>query len=578
MRLSEALAIIREAVPTTREPFRLALACGFTPLHLQTFVQARLQRSLQRSVDIRTGLYGNMPGTLRKLREVRPDAAAVIVEWSELDARLGLRALGGWELRNYDDLLQGSRANIAAIEKEIRILADGGTRVAVCLPTLPLPPLDRTSPTWRAGLELQLREQIYSFAARLAENPGIEIVSPGWLDRTSVPGERLDARSELLTGFPYTVAHADAVSDGLAALIHPPVVKKGLITDLDNTLWKGIVGEVGIQGISWDLDGKSHGHALYQRLLRSLAESGVLIAIASKNEASLVQQAFQRPDIGLAASHVFPFEVHWKPKSGSVTRILETWNIAADSVVFVDDNPAELAEVEAVHPGLTCLQFSPEPASVCELIARLRNLFARGEVSEEDTIRLASLRNTAQARKAMEESGASADAFHLSAQSELQISFSKDPFDARVLELVNKTNQFNLNGLRYTESDLRAFLSHPDAFVLKASYEDKFGPLGKIAVLLGRVHRSGVEVYTWVMSCRAFSRRIEHECVHQLFGRFEASEIRFHYTETERNSPLQEFLREISGRSPEAGLVLAKQVYYDRCPQLCHRVREELHA
>ena len=139
--------------------------------------------------------------------------------------------------------------------------------------------------------------------------------------------------------------------------LFPAPPKKGIITDLDQTLWKGILGDAGVDGISWSLDGKSQAHALYQQVLASLADSGVLVAIASKNDPDLVEAALQRPDILLPPSQIFPMEVGWGVKSDAVGRILETWNIGADSVVFVDDSPMELAEVAEKYPGIECLRF-----------------------------------------------------------------------------------------------------------------------------------------------------------------------------------------------------------------------------
>ena len=143
----------------------------------------------------------------------------------------------------------------------------------------------------------------------------------------------------------------------LADLIQPRPAKKGLITDLDDTLWRGLLGEEGVAGISWDLDRHSHIHALYQQTLRALAESGVLIAVASKNDPALVTEALARRDLLLPKDCLFPIEVNWKAKSQSVYRILEAWNINADAVVFVDDSPIELAEVQSLFPAIKCLRF-----------------------------------------------------------------------------------------------------------------------------------------------------------------------------------------------------------------------------
>jgi len=109
--------------------------------------------------------------------------------------------------------------------------------------------------------------------------------------------------------------------------------------------------------VSWDLAGHHQLHGLYQLLLAALAEEGVLIGVASKNDPASVQQAFLRKDLLVRPNQIFPMEVNWNAKSSSVERILRTWNIGADSVVFVDDSPMELAEVAAALPGIECVRF-----------------------------------------------------------------------------------------------------------------------------------------------------------------------------------------------------------------------------
>jgi predicted enzyme involved in methoxymalonyl-ACP biosynthesis len=116
--------------------------------------------------------------------------------------------------------------------------------------------------------------------------------------------ERFDVESELLTGFPYKLPHASALGNLLACLTRRPSPKKGLMTDWDDTVWRGILDEVEVDGISWDLDHHSQMHAFYQRLLGAFASEGVLLAVASKNEVSLVEKAFGKKDLALSASSV----------------------------------------------------------------------------------------------------------------------------------------------------------------------------------------------------------------------------------------------------------------------------------
>lgn len=563
-------------MPEEAEPFRAFLACGCEPLHLKTFFAAHLQiRLTGRRVAVETGLYGDGLGSLRRLHKMQADAAALVLEWADLDPRLGLRQSGGWNPSALEDILSRVNARLACYEEAVGQVAES-VPLALSLPTLPLPPVAFTPPRQAGPFDLALRESVSAFATRVAQRANVRVVNAQRLDAFSPLHDRLDVRSELAFGFPYRLPHAAALAERLADLLRPPAPKKGLITDLDGTLWRGVLGEVGVEGVSWDIEGRSQIHGLYQQMLLSLAEAGVLVAVASKNDADLVEEALQREDLILPGARLFPIEAHWGPKSESVSRILRAWNIGADSIVFIDDSPMELAEVKAAHPDVECLLFDGqnEPAAY-DLIVHLRDLFGKERLTEEDGLRLESLRRAQRVHAEAEARGAHPDEFLRDIDAQLTLRFAKDPPDARAFELVNKTNQFNLNGRRYDESAWRAHLDEPDRFLLVASYQDKYGALGKIAVLTGRPQNGALHVDTWVMSCRAFARRIEHRCLDALFEKFGAEEIAFDYQATPRNGPLQEFFTELTGRPPEPGLRLSRSLFARRRPPLFQTVLEK---
>jgi len=367
--------------------------------------------------------------------------------------------------------------------------------------------------------------------------------------------------------------YTDALASISAGLIAHSAPKKGIITDLDGTMWDGIVGEIGPESVSWDFSRHHHLHALYQNLLSSLAEQGVLLGVASKNDATVVEKAFERSDLLLRPESIFPFEVHWQAKSSSVDRILKTWNIAADSVIFVDDSPLELAEVAARHPGIHCLQFQQaDYAAGLAMLREIRDLCGKERISEEDGLRLNSIRQGAEFRRMTENGETPPESFLKQVGATIVFDFSPSPEDSRVLELVNKTNQFNLNGLRRAAADWQQQNERADNVVAVIGYEDKFGPLGKIAVLQG--HRNGAALHldTWVMSCRAFSRHVEHQCLRVLFDRFQMDEIVFDYKPTAKNGPLREFFEGILGQAPEGKVSLKLAEFEAHCPTLFHKV------
>ena len=575
MRITEALRTIQKS-PQDAPPYRAVLACSFTPLHLQTFFRAWLQRKLpDRNVVVTTGLYGDLNGNLGAIRAPEHHAVAVPLEWSDLDPRLGFRSAGEWGHDAIPEILENARLALARLGADIERLS-GSLPLAVSLPTTGLPPVFHT-PGWQySEAELLLERELLDFAARLARIPGCGVLHLTRLAESSRHDARYDLKADLLTGLPYTLGHASALGEALATLLAPPPPKKGLITDLDDTLWHGLVGEVGADQVSWDLASHQHAHGLYQKLLSALASEGILVAAASKNDPAIVRQALERKDLLLSPEAIFPVEVHWEPKSGSVERILRTWNIAADSVVFVDDSPMELAEVAAAHPGIEPVLFPKnDPNQVYSMLRRVRDLFGKPRVSAEDSIRLESIRRAATSNgEALSENGT--EDFLRHADALIRFDHEIASHDPRALELVNKTNQFNLNGVRLTPADWVARLAKPEAFLTVVSYQDKFGPLGKIAVLQGRAEGEALRIETWVMSCRAFSRRIEHQCLRALFDHFGVEHLVFDFQSTPKNGPLQEFLARITGAQPEGAVTLERAQFNEACPALYHRTERNV--
>jgi FkbH-like protein len=571
VRFTDALGVLQRA-PADAPPYEVRLVCGFTPLHLQTFLAAHLQRNRpEKRVKVSAGLYGDAVGTLEATREAPPQGIAIALELQDLDSRFGYRSAGRWGLPALASMVSAASAALNRLDSAVQNLPPG-IPVAVCLPTLPAPPLFH-APGWQsAEAELGLQKQILEFASRLARRTGCSVVNAGRLAETSPPANRYELKSDLLTGLPYTLPHAAAVGEALALLLAPPAPKKGLITDLDDTLWNGLVGEIGPERVCWDWSGHHQLHGIYQKLLAALAEEGVLIGIASKNDPQVVQQALQRDDLLLKPRSVFPIEVHWEPKSGSVERILRTWNVSADSVVFIDDSPMELAEVAAAHPGIETILFPKNDHSQAyAMLRRLRDLFGKQRISGEDALRLESIRKGAVFQEAA--SGKAAEIFLQQAEAVLTVDFSLST-DPRALELVNKTNQFNLNGIRRTQADWNGLLASPGALLAVVAYEDRFGPLGKIGVIQGRQEGQCLHIDTWVMSCRAFSRRIEHQCLKMLFERYGAREIAFAFSPTPRNGPLRDFFASVIGYSPAAPFLLARADFEAACPPLYHQIIE----
>jgi FkbH-like protein len=573
IKLLQALQILRQPISETAGTQDVFLACGFTPLHFRTFLEAYLRLCFPAErVEVKTGLYGDLLGNLERLDAARFSLACVLVEWSDLDPRLGIRSHGSWRRENIADAVKSARKRSERLIELVGLLAKS-LPTYVSPPTLPLPPVFVTRGSQAHPQECELREIAASLATSFSKCHRARVINAQWLDEMSPFARRFDPKAEISTGFPYSLEHASRVSQLLATLIRNAAPKKGIITDLDDTLWAGILGEIGVEGICWDTSRQGHLHGLYQRFLDSLTLAGTLIAIASKNDPELAEKALRRDDLLVQRDRVFPLEINWGPKSVSVDRILRQWNVMPSDVVFIDDSPREVAEVQASFPEMECIVFpKSDPLALWELFKRLRDSFGKSTVTAEDEIRIDTIRTAATLGRAIQGSRNAGDEFLRTAEATISFLRESEWCNGRAFELVNKTNQFNLNGRRVTESEWLAFLRDPAALVLSASYKDKYGTLGKIAVLAGRGAGSRLTVNLWVMSCRAFSRQIEHQYLKYLFEKMGFDEICFDCEQTQRNAPIQEFFREVLGKSFTPPLVVPKTWFAARAVPLFHRV------
>jgi FkbH-like protein len=578
LKLIEALEVIQTAAPDSAERFHAGLVCGFTPLHFKTFLGAYVRLRLTSiGTEIEPGFFGDFAGNLDRACVSDFDAVAIIAEWQDFDARLGFRSLGTWSPDSFSSILDEVESSCANLERAIGSLADKAP-VVLCAPTLPFPPLSSTNGWQASGVELQVRLRILQMLCAAGAIPGVRLVNQQYFDLRSPLDQRYDVDSDLQFGFPYRLGHASLLAETMSRLMVPDAPKKGVITDLDDTLWKGILGEEGVDGVSWNLEG-GQMHGAYQRLLQALADTGILVAIASKNDGALVREALQRKDLLVQGDSVYPVEAYWQPKSDSVGKILNAWNVAASDVVFIDDNPMELAEVKSAYPEIEAVLFPRnDNAKILDLFVRLRELFGKSTINEEDRIRMRTLRASPVLSMQSGRTDRDEDAFLANAEAELTLDFAISPKHPRVLELVNKTNQFNLNGKRHGESAWDQYFKDPKSFLLVAEYKDKFGPLGKIAVTAGRKQGQLLFIDTWVMSCRAFSRRIEYGHLAELLRKFNADEVEFDYQPTPRNRPFLDFLATVSGEGPGGRIRLTTQTILERKPRTFYRFKEARHG
>ena len=283
MKLGEALDIANRVPAEGSIPKPISLVCGFTPLHLLTYLKAHGRlRFPEAGVSPEIGLFGDLQGNLQRAAQHSLGEIAVILEWSDLDPRLGVREGASWNKQTQHDIVLEIEHGFDRLWETLRGACQKSLVVLVP-PTLPLPPLSHTASVQASRFELSLASLLSTLLEKASEQPGIRVLNLSRLDEVSAPGTRLDIKMALASGFPYSLSHADTLARFIIDLAYPVTPKKGLITDLDDTVWKGILGEVGVQGVKWDLAGHSRAHGVYQKMLAALADNGVLVGVASKN-------------------------------------------------------------------------------------------------------------------------------------------------------------------------------------------------------------------------------------------------------------------------------------------------------
>jgi FkbH-like protein len=287
--------------------------------------------------------------------------------------------------------------------------------------------------------------------------------------------------------------------------------KKVLALDLDNTLWGGVIGEDGLDGISLGAHSpEGEAHQDLQRYARELRERGVVLVVCSKNNEADAREPFEaHPEMLLRMEDIAVFRANWSDKASNLREVASTLGLGLESFVFLDDNPTERAWVRREIPEMAVPEVGSDPAAFVRVLDRGR-WFEALALSEEDRLRAAAY--AANARRA-ELAGAatSMDEFLAS----LEMTATVGAFDAvnlpRVAQLVNKSNQFNLTTLRYTQEQLRAFAESPRYVTRWFRLRDRFGDNGLVGVMLGVVDEPAatLEIDLWLMSCRVLGRRME---------------------------------------------------------------------
>ncbi|MGI9628161.1 MAG: HAD-IIIC family phosphatase [Longimicrobiales bacterium] len=374
-------------------------------------------------------------------------------------------------------------------------------------------------------------------------------------------GGRFSLSSYLASGTPFGTNDLSAVARAVVEVaieLKGSVQAKVLVTDLDGTLWHGVVGEDGVDGLQHDASGIGFRHFIYQTYLKQLTRRGILVAAVSRNDPDLANAPFDRQDMVLERDDLTTLVASYHAKSSQISQLAEQLNLSLDAFVFVDDNPVELEEVSTQLPQVDCVAFPEKDRDLPGLLAHLARRFSTDQVTEEDRTRTALYRRRLEGLAPSELGGADLTSFlaGLEMKMTVQDHSAPGPGSERARQLINKTNQFNLNGIRWTDEEIDEVL-RGGGQLLGATVEDRSGTHGEVVALL--IDGGGC-VRSFVMSCRVFQRRIEYAFLAWLLPQ-RADEVLMDYHPTERNAPFQAFIREAGVQNTSEGFVLTRDSF-----------------
>ena len=434
------------------------------------------------------------------------------------------------------DLVDGATAMVT-IERTARELASAlekfadHVKGAIILGVLP------PGPSVAADLSHAIVEAGIAFVNHARTLPQVHLLDEHRIDTWSDP-DRYDLVRDRLAHIPYSEIHFAALALAIARRIHAIRVTpaKVLVLDCDNTLWRGVVGEDGIEGIEI-----TEAFVALQEFAVTQQTRGVLVCLASKNiEADVLDVFERRTDMRLKASHIVAHRVNWDSKPANLRALAAELNLGLDAFVFLDDNPVECAQMRAQLPQVVTLQI-PGEAALPRFLEHLW-LFDKLVTTAEDAERTRMYRENS-ARRAMESS--TGDIGQFLADLDLKIDIAEPAEDEwpRIEQLTQRTNQFNFTTRRRTALELKS-LSAAGASVLRVRVSDRFGDYGLVGVVIASPESGAIRVDTFLLSCRVLGRGVEHAMlrrVGEIARDLNLPEVLLLHILTARNVPARAF-------------------------------------
>ncbi|MBF0624333.1 MAG: HAD family hydrolase [Magnetococcales bacterium] len=500
-------ARVTRRAPLTPTPFKLGiLGTGTLDLLAPCLTASALRHGID--LEVVTGRYGQLVQDAldadSPVVRARPDAVLLTPDHRSLPFPPPEPQARG------EGVIATARDQLDTV---IQTLKGHGIHTVI-LQTVPLPPdslfghLDRQTPLALAG---RLRVWNDHLAQRARADDALlldaealaALVGTGrWYDPVQWHVAKLPFDQTLIPCYADHVARLVAAARGKS--------RKCLVLDLDNTLWGGVIGDDGLEGIQLG-QGNPLGEAFVavQTMARDYRRRGVVLAVCSKNNEDTARRPFrEHGEMVLREEDIALLVANWQPKSANLRRIAEQLNLGLDALVLLDDNPVERHEVRTALPTVAVPELPDDPA-LYPRVLWAAGYFEAVHVSAEDFQRADQYRANL-ARQELAATTGDLSAYLRSLAMRARLAPFRERDRARITQLVNKTNQFNLTTRRYTQAEIAALEQAPDTFTLQVRLEDRFGDNGIIALVVCRREDDTWLIDTWLMSCRVFERQVEH--------------------------------------------------------------------
>ena len=360
--------------------------------------------------------------------------------------------------------------------------------------------------------------------------------------------------------YPFAVTMAPLYADHVMRIVAAQMgrSRRVLVLDLDNTLWGGIVGDDGIEGLALGTGSPlGESHAALQRMALAYKERGILLCVSSKNDEAIALEAFRNhPEMILKEDDIVAFRVNWDDKAANIKAIASMIDLGLESFVFLDDNPAERKRVRDALPGVAVPELPDDPSEWISVF-QAAGYFEQTSFSREDRQRAGMYKANARRAAQLERIG-NHDDYLRSLDMTLAIAPFDQPGRKRIAQLISKSNQFNLTTRRYSEAEVAALQANPDAVTVQARLADMFGDNGMISAVICHKNGKHWEVDTWIMSCRVLGRRVEEAILQHLVTEARAagaSELIGRYIPTARNGLVRDHFEKLgftkAGEGPD---------------------------